>query len=185
VPIGAEALSALIRVGALDFTGLSRPLLFLEAEIGGQRQASNELFDYDPAEGWVPPAGPAGLKWWDQWRLLGFVLGPPLYELFRPRISPKGPPLVASREVPRYSGRVVRVQGLVATARRTHTEAGRPLQFVTLEDEHGLTEVVLFEGTCRQVPYLTMGPYVVTGVVENNFGSCAIRATSFVRCGGG
>jgi hypothetical protein len=75
----------------------------------------------------------------------------------------------------------VRVQGLVATARHVFTEDGRPIQFVTLEDEHGLAEVTLFPGTCLQVPCLTMGPYVATGVVEEQYGVFTLTARSFER----
>jgi hypothetical protein len=77
----------------------------------------------------------------------------------------------------------VRVQGLVATARHVLTEDGRPLQFVTLHDDHGLTEVTLFPGGCAQVPYLTLGPYVATGVVEDRFGAATLTARRFERLG--
>src|SRR5207302_10972416 len=96
-----------------------------------------------------------------------------------------GPPFVPSVELPRHRGRLVRVRGVVATARHTHTEAGKPLQFVTLEDELGFVEVTLFEGTCRQVPYLTLGPYVVLGVVEEQYGVCTLTARSFEPEAGG
>src|SRR5205823_8008085 len=112
-----------------------------------------------------------------------FVLGPPLFALFR-RPEPPGegkPPLVHSVRLPEYAGRTVRVQGLVATARHVFTEDGRPLQFVTLEDEHGLAEVTLFPGTCPQVPYLTAGPYEAMGEVEEKYGVFALTARRFVR----
>ncbi len=182
VPIGPEALSALVRVGAFDFTGKSRPELFLEAEVGLPH--GGELFALDPAAGWVPPDDPPDRRWRDEWRILGFVLGPPLYSLFRPRLPADGPPLIASHELPHHAGRMVRVQGLVATARLTHTEAGRPLQFITLEDEHGLTEVTIFDGTCPPVPYLTMGPYVAAGTVEDRYGALTITARHVERVGG-
>ena len=63
-----------------------------------------------------------------------------------------------------------------------HTEDGRPLQFVTLEDEHGLVEVTLFPGTCPQVAYLTMGPYLAGGVVDDQYGVLTVTARSFERC---
>ena len=93
----------------------------------------------------------------------------------------RGVPLIGSGEVGAHAGRLVRVQGLVATARHVVTEDGRPLQFVTLEDEHGLVEVTLFPGTCPQVPYLTMGPYVATGAVEEQCGVFTLTARSFER----
>ena len=88
---------------------------------------------------------------------------------------------MSSGQLPEYHGRTVRVQGLVATARHVFTEDGRPLQFVTLEDEYGLAEVTLFPGTCPQVPYLTMGPYVATGVVEEQHRVFTLTARSFER----
>jgi DNA polymerase III alpha subunit len=179
VSIGPEALSALVRVGAFDFTGKSRPALFLEAEIGTPHEG--ELFSLDPAEGWSPPDDPPDRRWRDEWRILGFVLGPPLYSLFRPRLPVSGPPLVDSVDLHRHAGRTVRVQGLVATARLTHTEAGKPLQFITLEDERGLSEVTIFAGTCRPLPYLTIGPYVATGAVEDRHGAVTLTARSVTR----
>jgi hypothetical protein len=69
----------------------------------------------------------------------------------------------------------------VATARHVITHDGRPVQFATLEDEDGLAEVTLFSGECPQVPYLTMGPYVAAGVVEEQHGVCTLAAKSFER----
>jgi DNA polymerase III alpha subunit len=177
VSVGPEALAALIRVGALDFTNRSRPALFLEAE--QDVPAEGELFTLDPAEGWTPPDDPPDRQWRDEWKYLGFVLSYRQADVFRPRVPREGPPLVSSADVARHAGRLVRVAGTVATARLTHTEAGRPLQFVTLEDAAGLVEVSLFDGTCAQVPYLTMGPYVATGIVEDRFGACAVTARRF------
>jgi DNA polymerase III alpha subunit len=201
VSIGPEALGTLIRAGALDFTGRSRPALFLEAQLqdawrlavcrgearndkqgGKQDGKQDELFALDPTEGWSPPDDPPRRRRRDEWQTLGFVLGPPLFSLFKRPLPPRpGAPLVASHEVPAHAGRLVRVQGLVATARHVVTEDGRPLQFVTLEDEHGLVEVTLFPGTCPQVPYLTMGPYVATGVVEERYGAHTLTARGFER----
>ena len=90
-------------------------------------------------------------------------------------------PLIGSREVSADAGRLVRVQGLVATGRNVYTEDGRPVQFVTLEDDDGFSEVTLFDGTCAQIPYLTMGPYVALGVVEERFGAHTITARRFDR----
>jgi DNA polymerase III alpha subunit len=192
---GPEALGVLIRSGALDFTNRSRPALVLEARLqdawrsavcSGERGSvpRDELFRVDATEGWAPPDDPPERRWRDEWETLGFVLGPPLISLFRcPVPVVKGVPLIGSHEVPNCTGRLVRVQGLVATARNVYTEDGRPIQFVTLEDEHGLAEVTLFGGTCEQVPYLTMGPYVAMGTVEERYGAHTITARRFERLG--
>jgi DNA polymerase III alpha subunit len=190
---GPEALSVLIRCGALDFTGRNRPALVLEGRLQDALGQQDELFTVDPTEGWSPPDDPPQQRWRDEWSTLGFVLGPPLFALFRRGLPArarherehKRVPLIASYQVPEHAGRLVQVQGLVATARNVFTEDGRPIQFVTLEDEYGLTEVTLFSGTCAQVPYLTMGPYVATGVVEERHRAYTITARNFERAGNG
>jgi DNA polymerase III alpha subunit len=178
---GPETLALLIRCGALDALGPSRPGLFLEAEL--QDRLPDEaagLFPDEPLlSGWSPPDYDVKRRLRDEWQTLGFVLGPPLFVLFRRPDTRKHPPLVASRDLPAWRGRTVRVQGLVATARHTSTTDGRPLQFVSLEDEHGLSEVTLFPGTCPQAPYLTLGPYTATGMVEDQYGVITLTARSF------
>jgi DNA polymerase III alpha subunit len=180
VHLGPEALAILIRCGALDFTGRSRPALVLDAEMQDRRPGGPELFAGGEEEEWAPPDDPPVRRWRDEWQLLGFILGPPLFSLFRRNDSP-GPPFVRSDELADHAGRLVRVRGLVATARHVVTEAGRSIQFVTLEDEGGLAEVTLFGGTCAQVPYLTIGPYTATGTVEDRYGAVAVTARRFER----
>jgi DNA-directed DNA polymerase III PolC len=196
---GPEALATLIRCGALDFTGKPRPALFLEAELtergqgsGVRSQAAEQelLFPAlsllspfltpDPSpltpDPWMPANYSMGRRIQDEWTLLGFVVGPPLLSLFRPWL-PDG--LVASSDLPAHVGRVVRVAGVVATARYTQTVNGRDMQFVTLEDERGLMEVTLFPDICPLVNHLAMGPYLTTGVVEDQLGVLTVTARSF------
>jgi DNA-directed DNA polymerase III PolC len=179
VALPPEALALLIRPGALDSFGLPRPALFLHAQLqAAARGEPGALFPNRPAEEWMPPDYSAEHCLREQWRLFGFVLGPPLFSLFRcPQPQPDN--LIGSQEVHRHAGRRVCVQGLVATARHVFTQDGRPLQFITMEDDDGLVEVTLFPGTCRQVPYLTLGPYRATGVVEEQHGVFTVSAQSF------
>jgi DNA-directed DNA polymerase III PolC len=186
---GPEALGLLIRCGALDCTGQTRPALFLEAELDNKtkgEETSSALPFADTArfcepgrnEDWSPPDYDADRRLWDEWELLGFVVGPRLLSLFRPGLPGD---LITSRELPDHAGRLVRVAGLVATARHTPTTNGRTMQFVTLEDEWGLIEVTLFPGTCPPVAYLTLGPYLVTGVVEEQYGVLTVTARRFEK----
>jgi DNA-directed DNA polymerase III PolC len=185
VPMGPEALALLIRSGACDVLGPSRPALFLEAELQDRRKTdTGELFPDHVTGDWSPADYGERERLRAEWELFGFVLGPPLFALFRPDESSGASPqmpLVCSRELPEYHGRSVRVQGLVATTRHVFTTDGRPMQFITLEDEDGFAEVTLFPGTCPQVPYLTIGPYVATGVVEEQYGVFTLTARRFQR----
>ncbi len=191
---GPETLAVLVRCGALDFTGRSRPALFLEADLQDRIKTKGpELLPCRPADDWSPPDYDERRRLRDEWGLLGFVVGPPLFSLFRrPAPHPTlphprgeggegGPPFIRTNQIADYCGRSVRLQGLVATARQAHMQDGRPVQFVTLEDEYGLAEVTLFPDECPAVPYLTMGPYTATGVVEEQYGVFTITARGFER----
>jgi DNA-directed DNA polymerase III PolC len=175
---GPEALALLIGCGALDFTGRPRPELFLEADLWDRaRRPQAELFAAGPV-GWSPRDYDERRRLLDERRLLGFVVGPPLMSLFRPRLPRH---LVTSRELSRYVGRRACVAGLTATARHAVTAQGKSMQFVTLEDEWGLVEVTLFPGACPPTPYLTLGPYIAEGIVEERYGVLTLNAHSFLR----
>ncbi len=179
---GPEALALLIRAGALDGFGLPRPMLFLQARQPARREPRGpELFDgLPPAPDWQPRDFDLKRRLRDQWQTLGFVLDVPLMDLLRPKNpGDRGPPVIASIDLPRHRGRLVRVQGLVATARLAQTSEGRPLQFVSLRDAHGLAEVTLFDGECPVVPYLTLGPYTATGIVEEQYGVFTLTCRAF------
>ena len=50
------------------------------------------------------------------------------------------------------------------------TRERQVMRFVTLEDEGGFVEVTLFPGTCPPGTHLALGPYLASGVVEDQFG---------------
>jgi DNA-directed DNA polymerase III PolC len=181
---GPEALSVLIRCGALDFTGQSRPALFLEADLQDSDRAQAALCPLPlgpcPADDWTPADYEAERRWRDEWEWLGFVVGPPLFALLRPGL-PAG--LVTSRQLPDLVGRRVRVAGVVAAGRHAPTSDGRTMQFVSLEDEWGLMEVTLFPDVCARVAYLALGPYLVTGVVDEQYGVIGVTAERMERAG--
>jgi DNA polymerase III alpha subunit len=76
-------------------------------------------------------------------------------------------------------GRPIRLAGLVATGRHTETKNGEEMQFITLEDEWGLVDVTLFPRICPPLAHLGMGPYLVEGEVEEQYGVLTITARRF------
>jgi error-prone DNA polymerase len=73
--------------------------------------------------------------------LTGTTLGPHPLRLLRPRLRARH--YLASNELPALpNGRPVRVAGLVTLRQQPQTSSG--VVFVTLEDEHGLTNVVIW-----------------------------------------
>jgi DNA-directed DNA polymerase III PolC len=194
VRLGPQMLALLVRVGAFDFTGKSRPELWLEAEMtlklsgtAGSRTAADPL-RWDQARLLPEPAGTwprwspedydQRRRWRDEWETLGFLPGPPLFALFRPLLPAD---LVASRDLPRYVGRHVGVAGLVATARATQTKHGQTMLFLSLEDEWGLSDVTFFPGRFPAATYLGLGPYLVWGRVEEQFGVVTLTATRWEK----
>ncbi len=183
VPLGPQALAQLICCGAFDWTERTRPALFFEADLHNTlRDTSPDLFGSDLSREWTPENYDTQRRLLDEWRLLEFVIGPPLLSLFRRPIPPdKAAPLIRSDELSDYHGRRARLRPPSPQHSTTITEDDRPLQFITLEDEHGLVEVTLFPGTCPQVAYLTMGPYLASGVVDKQYGVLTVTAHSFER----
>ena len=174
---GPEALAALIRCGALDFTGRNRPTLFLEADLRARARGPDGISGDDAgASQWAPEDYDVGRRRADEQQLLGFVADAPMLSLFRPLLPPDA---VRSVDLPRHKGRRVRVAGLVAAGRFVYTGKGLQAQFITLEDEWGLMETTIFPRTCRLVRGLTPGPYVAAGVVEEQFGVFSLTAERF------
>jgi DNA-directed DNA polymerase III PolC len=76
-------------------------------------------------------------------------------------------------------GASVRVAGLLAAARRVASRSG-PMQFLTLEDETGTLEAVLFPPAWTRdgAAITTPGPFLVEGRVEDDHGAVQLVATA-------
>jgi DNA polymerase III alpha subunit len=81
-------------------------------------------------------------------------------------------------DVPRRPGARLTLRGWLAATRRVRTEAGEWMRFLTLEDDSGLAEVVLFGDVYRRdgARLVDRGPHCITGVVTDHLGACTLRA---------
>ena len=79
---------------------------------------------------------------------------------------------VTTADLPCRVGRVVRLACVVAATRRLATRGGHIMQFVTLEDEHGMVEAVLSPAAYAYLedPVTSPGPFLVQGRVEEDHG---------------
>ncbi|MBJ76424.1 MAG: hypothetical protein CMJ98_05330 [Planctomycetes bacterium] len=79
-----------------------------------------------------------------------------------------------------HRGRVT-LRGWPAATRSLRTQTGQLMQFLTLEDESGLAEVVLFPEVHRRDSHRLneQGVLCVTGVVEDHLGACTLQAERF------
>jgi DNA polymerase III alpha subunit len=134
-----------------------------DQSIGGD----NWLFESRGDLPWKPTDYSAGRRRADEWELLGFVADQPMMALFR-HLLPGD--LVRSVDLPQHKGRRIRTAGIAATGRTVQTTQGLEMQFITLEDEWGLMELTVFPRTHAQMQCLLLGPYLVVGTVQEQYG---------------
>jgi len=81
-------------------------------------------------------------------------------------------------ELDRRVGERITLRGWLAASRRAQTRNGDWMRFLTLEDESGIAEAVLFPDTYREFGHLLThrGPHCITGLVEDQMGARTLHA---------
>ncbi|MDP6762126.1 MAG: DNA polymerase III subunit alpha [Planctomycetota bacterium] len=93
--------------------------------------------------------------------------------------SPRRPArVIACAELGDFEGGRVTLRGWPAATRRVRTSRGEWMRFVTLEDETGLAEAVLFPDVYRRDGrhLAEFGTLCVSGIVRNELGACCLEA---------
>jgi len=177
--IGKKEVENLILCGALDCLG-TRPELLWELErVFRQKRSSAAAFltniscksssarfpDYDVEK-----------KLEQEMDLLDLYVSCHPLEVFRQHLKMDG--FVRSPELREHINEDVRTLGLLIAVRRTPTKSNRIMEFLTLEDEEGIFEVTLFPREYQRYGHLirSVGPYVVEGKVESQYGAVTITA---------
>ena len=126
-----------------------------------------------------------------EWELLGMTVNAHPTELFpcpaderiaefHTRTSGRKPPLNLKTcdALKRFVGGRITLRGWPAANRRVFTQDGRWMRFLTLEDETGLAEVVLFPDIYERDGHhlAEFGSVCVTGTVEDGLGACTLHA---------
>jgi DNA-directed DNA polymerase III PolC len=175
---------SLVRCGALDFTDRTRPdaLLELFTSFPSARRlpGARGLFGCSPAPAVAEPLEDYApiRKVRDEWELLElWVRRHPLAGLSETlrRMGATG-----SAHLAKHVGRRVRAVGLAAAGRTTRSESGKLMGFLSLSDAEGLFEVTLFPDVFRRarrlLAYEGLGPFVVEGRVEEQYGALSVIA---------
>jgi DNA polymerase III alpha subunit len=167
--ISKPSLRNLALCGAFDWTGMPRPqaLMFLRSKGG----AVPPIRDFTEEE-----------KFAHELDILGLSARRHLLSYLAP-----GPRAFDSRRLASSVGRRVRLVGIMATLRVSLTAKEELMEFLTMEDEHGLFEVVLFPDVYRRYRALvgTLGPYEVVGTVESRYDAVALTAERVAPAGRG
>lgn len=188
----------LIRVGACDELGPSRPELLWRLQVAMARPGrllqptGGELFAavLQPREPEYPPLPDfdAGQRAAAELHLIGYTLGAhPVDVLLRSLPLPPRGNAGLGQYVPcgvlaEHLGQSVAVCGF-AVAFRPHRGEQGAMAFVTLEDGSGIVEVTLFPRVYAQCAELLLGrgPFVVRGRVEDRLGGLGLSAHSIQR----
>ena len=185
-PARAEA-ENLILGGCFDSFAHTRPTLMMMlegafADASARPEREGGLFHDGPAPGHAPdlpeqPPYPLPERVLWELRILGFShSGHPLdlWQCEDERRSQMTP----SFEIKSRAGQEVTVAGWLVTTRRALTRGREYMKFLTLEDRHGVVEVVVFPDVYRRCGRLLDGAgcYLVRGRVKARHGAASIVA---------
>jgi len=162
----------LILCGAMDWTGVPRPRLLMMSRAPGREVPP--IPDFTEEEKFAYELEILGLS--ARGHILSYFAGPRLRDAGAVASAAQARE-VDSRALPELVGRRVRLVGILATSRVTVTAREEPMEFLTMEDEHGIFEAVLFPAIYRRYRRLigTLGPYEVTGRVEGRYDVVAVN----------
>lgn len=172
--LGQEAIENLIVIGAFDYLGVPRRQLLWELGLVVRQTPDALALDFPTRYVALPPMSlPEQIA--ADYRVQGLSARHHPMETFRQSVRKDG--IVRSSEIPSmYSGRKVRVAGCVVCRQKPLTAKG--VVFLTLEDEHGLVNVVLRPAIYERYRQIArMEPFIVVdGKLEKKEGIINIVA---------
>ncbi|MBK9760857.1 MAG: DNA polymerase III subunit alpha [Flavobacteriales bacterium] len=199
VPLHVEQARILIRVGALRFTGKSKPSLLWDLTLlhrPARVNTDGDLFITKVEEPKLPdlqhyPLADA----YDELDLLGFPLCDPFTLVERgsddggsttshltPHISHlTPPPLILKRDMHEHIGKRVTMLGYMIHVKTTTTNSGSYMSFGSFIDTAGdFWDSTQFPSVAERYPFRGRGVYRLSGYVEEEFGHVSLR-TQFVE----
>jgi len=178
--LGHERTESLIKCGAMDCFGLTRPTLLRLLDLYFKNKRilnahNNDLFageaiklekeivtetDFSPEE-----------KSLYEYELFGYMISRHPLQFFDAEIKAKD--IIQSADMFKYHNRRIKMIGWYMTSKRIKTSKGEIMKFLSLEDLTGTFEAVIFPKAYAQYAELTMsmGPYVIEGKVDAESGN--------------
>lgn len=170
--IGREQVVLLIRLGALRFTGKSKPELLWEAHLFLTRdkvkQPMPKLFAARTARYRLPQLVQQPIEdAYDEIELLGFPVGCSFFDLLQTQFRGE----ILSRDLLPNVGRRVRMVGQLVTIKYVRTVKRQLMHFATFIDVEGqFFDTTHFPQVLKAYPFRGNGVYLILGRVVSEFG---------------
>ncbi|HMC97574.1 MAG TPA: hypothetical protein VKG92_07980, partial [Flavobacteriales bacterium] len=185
VPLHVEQARLLIRVGALRFTGKSKPSLLWELALlhrPATVSTTGDLFISKVEGPCLPdlqhyPLADA----YDELDLLGFPLCDP-FSLVNDTAETPHAPRILEREMHQHIGKRVTMLGYMIHVKTTDTRHGQRMTFGSFIDTAGdFWDSSQFPDVAARYSFHGRGVYRLTGYVEEEFGHVALRTGSMTK----
>jgi len=163
---GEKETAHLIKAGALQSLHPSAPQLLVLNKIFFKNKKKKVMAEYVTSQLDLPPYT-SYQKTLNEMEILDFGVQTHPITLFEDHID--WTLITSSNQIEHYKNKTIQICGWLVTSRRVRTNKNQYMKFLTLEDRHGLCEVVLFPETYEKFGHLvrTHGPYVITGKVQS------------------
>lgn len=139
--LAKDVIENLILAGAFDrFNANRRALLWKVAGLIRSRQGS--LFLAEDTTTNISDF-PVEQRWLKEFQALSLTAKGHIMDFFRPELTKKG--FVTSKQIKDKQQGFVKIGGFVIRPHRPPTRSGKTVVFLTLEDEYGLLDAVIFE----------------------------------------
>ena len=186
VGVGRSEVENLIKCGAMDGFGRTRPELLWELNlifdgILEERRRAGEMTLFSMPETFrMATAVPSISDYPDHQKVkleqetLSLAVTCHPLAIHQQTLAAEG--VVPSTELHRYADRRVKVAGRLVTSRRAKTADGKLMKFLTLEDVYGTFEVVLFPDTYQRFggKLFSADSFLIRGTVRCQNGSAAL-----------
>ncbi|MBN1421984.1 MAG: DNA polymerase III subunit alpha [Planctomycetes bacterium] len=176
VPMSRPEAEALVLSGALDRMGPNRPQHLWELAATFRRERGAGALPLAAPAPRYPPLAPFPVERRIELerRHLGFSPSGHPMRIFREDARRAG--CVPAAEAVSSSGRI-RVAGLIAASRGVRTRRAERMRFISLEDETGVIEAVVFPNVLPRVARRLEGPgpHILEGAIEARAGVPALR----------
>lgn len=163
---GEKEAEHLIRCGALRSLHPSEPLLLMKCQSYFKNNRSKPMVEYLTA-GFDPAPYPQEMRILAELEILGFGVKAHPLTLYDGLIPWEN--MVSSPELEAHKNRKVQFTGWYVTSRLQETVTGKYMKFISLEDKHGICEVIFFPETYTKYADILRGhgPFTVVGKIQS------------------